>query len=154
MTREEFIKRLDKEGFEYMIEGDKIVITHSYGGIGQGRDDAHLVSLVGLVEFRNKGIVDLYYLTSLPPDTEFNNGGRVNLNSLTSLPPSTKFNNGGDINLDSLTSLPPGVKFNNRGDVYLGYLIGTWLDDWKGNIDGIDSKRLLNLMISKGVFER
>jgi hypothetical protein len=29
-----------------------------------------------------------------------------------------------------------------------------WFNDWKGNMEGIDSKRLLNLMIKQGVFER
>jgi hypothetical protein len=33
-------------------------------------------------------------------------------------------------------------------------LIGGWFSQWKGNIEGVDSKRLLNFMISKGVFER
>jgi hypothetical protein len=46
------------------------------------------------------------------------------------------------------------VVFKNKGDVYLRALTGGWFDDWKGNIKGIDSKRLLNSMISKGLFER
>jgi hypothetical protein len=46
------------------------------------------------------------------------------------------------------------VEFNNEGDVYLEYLTGGWFDEWKGNIEGIDSKRLLNKMIKQGVFER
>jgi len=33
-------------------------------------------------------------------------------------------------------------------------LIGGWFNEWKGNIEGIDSKRLLNAMIKQGVFER
>jgi hypothetical protein len=33
-------------------------------------------------------------------------------------------------------------------------LIGGWFEEWKGNIEGIDSKRLMNLMINKGVFQR
>ena len=60
----------------------------------------------------------------------------------------------GNVYLDSLTSLPSGVEFNNGGGVDLESIIGGWLYQWKGNIEGIDSKRLLNLMISKGVFER
>jgi hypothetical protein len=49
--------------------------------------------------------------------------------------------------------------FSNEGDVKLDSLIGGsipygWFSKWKGNIEGIDSKRLLNSMISKGVFER
>ena len=59
---------------------------------------------------------------------------------------------GDDVWLNSLETLPPGVKFKNGGYVYLGSLIGGCFEDWKGNIEGIDSKRLLNFMISKGVF--
>jgi hypothetical protein len=47
------------------------------------------------------------------------------------------------------------VVFNNGGDVYLNALIGDWIiSDWKGNIKGVDSTRLLKLMIKQGVFER
>jgi hypothetical protein len=46
------------------------------------------------------------------------------------------------------------VEFKNKRDVVLGALTGGWFSDWKGNIKGIDSKRLLNSMISKGLFER
>jgi hypothetical protein len=58
--------------------------------------------------------------------------------------------------LSSLTSISPGVKFENEGnegDVYLKAL-EDWFNDWKGNIEGIDEKRLLNKMIKDGVFER
>ena len=81
--------------------------------------------------------------------------GDVDLRALTSLPPGVEFENRGDVDLESLTSLPPGVEFKNGGDVLLDALIGDWIiSDWKGNIEGIDSKRLLNSMISKGLFER
>ena len=60
----------------------------------------------------------------------------------------------GDVNLESLKSLPSGVEFKNGSDVLLRDLIGGWFDEWKGNIEGIDSKMLLNSMISKGIFER
>ena len=80
-------------------------------------------------------------------------GGYAGLESLTSLPPGVVFRNRGDVDLDSLASLPPGVEFNNRGDVYLESLIGGYFNDWKGNIDGIDEKILLNKMISLGLFE-
>jgi len=109
MTQKEFIKVLDKKGYSYKIEGDRVVVTHK---------------------------------------------GDVFLDSLTSLPPGVEFRNGGYVSLHSLTSLPPGVEFRNRGVVGLNSIIGGEFDDWKGNIEGIDSKRLLNLMISKGIFER
>ena len=99
---------------------------------------------------------------------EFKNGGRVDLTSLTSIPPGVVFRNGGSVYLKSLTSLPPGVEFKNVNDAYLKSLTGGWFDEWignikcidikslwSGNIKGIkviDSKRLLNLMIKKGMF--
>jgi len=93
-------------------------------------------------------------LTSLPPGVEFSNGRSVLLYALTSLPPDVVFRNEGNVWLNALTSLPPGVEFKNGKGVRLRDLIGDWFNRWKGNIEGIDSKRLLNLMISKGVFER
>ena len=89
MTQEEFIEVLDKKGYSYEREGNKIVVTYKF-------------------------YVDLV----------------------------------------SLTSLPPGVVFNNVGGVYLEFLIGVWFYEWEGNIKGIDQKRLLNKMISIGLFDR
>ena len=127
MTQEEFIEVLDNEGYSYEIEGDKIVVNH-------------------------KRHVYLGSLTSLPPGVEFRNKGDVYLNSLTSLPPGAEFRNKGGVGLSQLKTLPPGAEFRNEGNVYLDSLVGRRFSDWNGNIDGIDSKRLLNLMISKGVF--
>ena len=149
MTQEAFIAILDEEGYSYKIEGDKIVVTHN-GYV----DLRSLTSLPPGVEFRNGWDVDLRSLTSLPSGVEFRNGGDVDLRSLTSLPSGVVFNNGGSVYLGSLTSLPPGVEFKNEGDVDLEYLVGGRFSNWKGNIEGIDSKRLLNVMIKQGVFER
>jgi hypothetical protein len=44
------------------------------------------------------------------------------------------------------------VEFKNVGAVRLRSLIGGYLHEWKGNIEGIDSKMLLNLMIKKEIF--
>jgi hypothetical protein len=129
MTREEFTKYLDDKGISYGIEGDKIVVTE-------------------------KGTVDLQSLPSLPPGVVFNNGDDVYLNPLESLPHGLEFNNGGDVWLSSLTSLTPGVVFNNEGSVGLKSIIGGRFSTWKGNIEGVDSTRLLNVMISKGVFQK
>ena len=149
MTREEFIKQLEKKRYSYKMSGDKIVVTDE-GGVNL----ESLTSLPSGVVFRNRGGVGLKSLTSIPPGVEFRNGGYVNLESLTSLPPGVEFRNRGAVSLDSITSLPPGVEFKNRGNVYLRSLIGGWFSDWKGNIEGIDAKRLLNVMIKQGVFER
>ena len=76
MTREEFIKVLDEEGYSYEIEGDRIVVTYGYG-------------------------VDLSALTSIPPGVEFKNGGYISLSSLKTLSPGVKFEHG-NVNLYSL----------------------------------------------------
>ena len=129
MTQEEFIKKLKREDYYYEIEGDKVVVAC-------GR------------------YVYLDDLTSLPPGVEFRNGDFIRLDSLTSLPPGVVFKNRGHVYLDSLTSIPPVVVFENGGDVNLNSLTGGGFKDWKGNIEGIDSKRLLNMMIKDGLFER
>ena len=141
MKQEKFIKVLNKEGYSYKIEGDKIIVTSGdlYGDV----DLQSLTSLPPGVVFKNKGDVDLQSLTSLPPGVKFNNRGHVDLQSLSSK---------GSVNLRSLTSLPPDVEFKNGDDVYLKSIIGGWFDKWSGNIKYIDSKSLLNLMIKRGMF--
>ena len=129
MTQEEFIEQLDKEGYSYEIEGAKVIVN----------DALHMT------------------ITSIPSGVEFRNAGDVYLNSLTSPPLDVAFKNTGNVHLRSLTSLPPGMEFRNGGDVYtgiikIGSLVGGFFGDWKGNIEGIDSNRLLNVMIKQGVF--
>jgi hypothetical protein len=129
MTREEFIKALDDKGYSYEIEGNKIVVTY-------------------------RGSVFLDSLTSLPPDVEFRNDRGVYLESLTSLPAGVVFRNGGHVFLRSLTSLSPDVEFNNKGYVLLDSLTGDYFNRWEGNIEGVNSKRLLNKMITLGLFDK
>jgi hypothetical protein len=148
MTIEEFISILKEKKYRYRIEGDKVVVTRK-GDVKLGS----LTSLPSVVEFNNSGNVDLLSLTSLPSGVVFKNEGNVLLNSLTSLTPGMGFRNRGSVHLDSLTSIPPGVVFRNRGGVYL-HLLGGWFSFWKGNIKGIDSDRLLKVMIKQKVFER
>ena len=147
MTQKEFIEILDEKRYSYEIEGDKIIVTHKWNILLSS-----LTSLPHGVVFKNSGSVNLESLTYLPPGVEFRNGGSVDLASLTSLPPDVEFNNEGTVFLGSLTSLPPGVEFKNEGDVSLSDLTFGGLYGWKGIIGGIDSKRLLNVMIKQGVF--
>ena len=130
MTREEFIEVLEKKGYSYGIEGDKIVVT------GGDKD----------------GYVWLDSLKTIPSGVEFKNEWTVNLSSLKTIPPGVGFKNSGHVNLHSLKTISPGVVFKNGGESYLPSLIGGGFEDWPGNIEGIDSKRLLNLMIKKGMF--
>jgi hypothetical protein len=147
MTQEEFIEELKKRSYSYEIEGDEIVVTHQ-GWVSF----PSLKSLPPGVRFQNQRDVSLPSLESLPPGVRFQNQRDVYLNSLESLPPGVRFQNQGYVNLPSLESLPPGVRFQNQGWVYLRSLVGGWFEDWKGNIEGVNPKRLLNLMIDKGVF--
>jgi hypothetical protein len=132
MTQKEFIEILKKKKNSYEVKGDRIVVT------GGDKD----------------GDVYLKALTSLPPGVVFRNEGDVDLRALTSLLPGVVFKNGGYVWLKALTSLLPGVVFKNGGGVNLEALTGGWFEDWSGNIEGIGSTRLLNVMIKKGVFER
>ena len=127
MKKEEFINVLKQENYLYEIQGDKIIVTHN-------------------------GSVDLGFLETIPPGVEFRNNGRVDLRSLETIPPGVEFMNGGSVDLDSLETLPPGVEFMNGGDVDLGGILGGWLNRWEGNIEGVDDKRLLNLMANKELF--
>ena len=104
--------------------------------------------------FENGGDVDLQSLEVLPSEVVFKNGRDVELRSVKVLGSGVVFGNRGFVNLQSAESLPPGVVFNNREKVYLNSLLGVSFNRWKGNIQGVDSKRLLNLMIKKGLFER
>jgi hypothetical protein len=77
----------------------------------------------------------------------------VDLGLIKSLPSNVEFRNKGHVWLSSLESLPSGVEFfNNSGSVNLSSFIGGWISGWEGNIKGIDSKMLLNLMIKRGMF--
>ena len=73
------------------------------------------------------------------------------MDSLKTLPPGVEFKNDGYVDLRSLETLPPGVAFENMGDIYLKGL--GWVNDNKGiRIEGVGSKRLLNLMIKRELF--
>ena len=78
--------------------------------------------------------------------------GYVDLDSLKTLPPGVEFRNRGNVYLDSLETLPPGVEFKNDGGVRLNGILGGWLNEWEGNIEGVDDKRLLRLMANKELF--
>ena len=125
MTGEEFIAVLDRKGYSYETEGDKIMVTH-------------------------KGSVYLNRLKTLPPGVHFKNDGYVYLSALKTLPSGVAFKNRGHVLLSSLETLPPGVQFKNGGDVRIKGL--SWVNDNEGiKIEGVENKRLVDLMIKQGV---
>ena len=146
MTGEEFIAVLDRKGYSYETEGDKIIVT--YGG------SVYLSNLKTLppgVEFKNKGDVYLNDLKTLPSGVEFGNNRNIYLNGLKTLPSGVEFKNGGWVDLENLEAIPPGVAFNNGGSVYLKGL--GWVNDNEGiRIEGVENRKLLHLMIKQGVF--
>ena len=131
MTQEEFIKELDGEDYSYKIEGGKLIVT---AGDSEGNFDLYLGSIPSDVIFRNPGYVDLLYIDNIPSGVDFRNGG--------------------DVRFSSVTSIEKGVHFNNHGEVYLKSIFGSWAHYWEGAIEGIGTKRLLNKMISIGLFDR
>jgi|LauGreSBDMM110SN_4_FD.fasta_scaffold250780_1 hypothetical protein len=135
MTREEFIKVLDDKRYPYKIEGDNLVITHG-------------------------GNLYLERVESIPPNTEFRSGGyssfgscNLYLQSLKSIPLGTKFSNMGGVYLNSIDNITPGIIFPH-GFIQIKPMMGIWFQNWEGHIDGIDSTRLLNKMVSIGLFNR
>jgi hypothetical protein len=132
MTREEFINVLIKNRYSYREYGNRIIVN-------------------------SKRSVVLGSLISMPSGVDFNNVGNVNLDSLIHLPSDVRFYNTGIVSLDSVRSISPGVYFkpNYIGDVvWIPLLGGEYFSSWKGNIKDINNFRLLNKMISLGLFER
>jgi hypothetical protein len=173
MTREEFIRILDRKGYSYRIDGDNLIINQE-GGVkignypnsnlsipsnivfqNMGNVDMRYVKEVkeGVI-FNNNGDVDLTYTHTLSPGVKFNNVGYVYLNSLSELPPDVEFNNGTHINLESVKILPTYVRFNNGGRINLRSIIGGFSHNIFSDIDlmGIRDSSLINSMIKQGVF--
>ena len=91
---------------------------------------------------------DFLDFTEIPSGVEFK-GSTIFLKSLKAIPSGVVFNNSADIYLSSIESISPGVEFRNRGNVRLR---SVWFEHGECDIRGINPKRILNLMINKGVF--
>ena len=83
---------------------------------------------------------------------DFNKTEGVNLNWIKNIPADVEFINDGPVRLDRVMEIDPSVRFNNNGWVLLKRLDIRYFNKWSGNIEGIASNRLLNFMISKGIF--
>lgn len=111
MRKDKFIDFLDKEGFSFYEEGNKIIIDES------DLFDVDISSIPTGVIFRNDGDIYLDYITSVPKGTEFENKGHVYLQGAISLSEGIKFRNKGDVNMESIRSLDKDVIFKNTGDL-------------------------------------
>jgi hypothetical protein len=156
MTGEEFTQILDEKGYVYEISGDKIDIQYGHEVM---RGVIRLTELAELPEgfriiFSNPGNVFLESLVSLPARTEFVNWGFIDLENLTHVSPGVKFRNTYWVWLNSLRSIPPGVEFGPNTSPYLKKYSNDCISQWPINIGGISFNKLLNKMISLGLFDK
>jgi hypothetical protein len=121
--RENFIKSLEDS-----IKLKRIKSDNFYRIVD---DKIYVFGNNGTVDFNFTEGVIIYsiYARSIPADVEFTNYGAVVLHSTQYIDPSVVFNNDGYVLLKVLNT-----------------------ENWKGNIEGVDGKRLLNLMIKRGIF--
>lgn len=142
MTREAFIKVLGKKGYPYEIVGDKIVVNAEVGNPGYSGD----------------GFLYLGDLKSLPPNVHFKVSGNIYLNALAHLPSGISFGGRGwMVKLNSLRSIPSDTRFGINASIrsIIGPAGGYgYFHAWEGNIKGIDPKRLLDKMVSLGLFDK
>lgn len=132
MTREEFLKILEKNNYSYVIESDNSIV----------------ITVV------NTGI-NLNELETMPENVVFENQGSVHLYSLGSLPEGTIFRNAENVYIKHFKNIHPTVRFYNKSDLWIMNPRSGWkaLHYSEGfNIEDINSKELLNSMISKGIF--
>lgn len=143
MTREEFIEILDNESFSYEIEGDRIVVIHDTR-FKKGKPGMNLVA--------SKFNGEYWVINSIPSGVIFKNKGYLNLNQLEEMPDSVEFRNTGDLKLDNISTseIHSGCVFDNTGSIKFSNFI--WDNKWSGNIEGVNDKRLMNLMIKRGLF--
>jgi len=140
MTREKFIEILNREEYSYEIQGDKIVVTD--------KEDVHLVGS----SFKKEDEVYIEIIHSIPDGVIFKNRGLLNLGSLEKIPEDVEFRNTGDLWLSGISTseIPPGFLFKNAGSI--DFSNEHWDHEWSGNIEGINDKRLMDLMIKHGMF--
>ena len=133
MTQEEFFfKVLEiRDTYSVKAEGDKSVVDAWPDEDGSCDIDLRELEIPSNVTFVNEGDVTL---------------------SIEEIPENVEFANEGDVYLYQVESIHSSVEFNNEGEVFLDSLVGGSFDDWEGNIEGVDNKRLLNFMIKKGFF--
>ena len=137
MNLEDFKRELRDKGYSYREEGGRLVV------------EGNLIS----------------DLTQIPPGVIFQSDGEIWMNSLKAIPFDVEFRNGGWVYLRSVEKIDPSVRFHNENyGVYLGrfhsfsalientFSTGrsTWTFEFK--IPGISDRRILNRMISIGLF--
>ena len=134
MEREEFKRMLKEKSYPYEESEGRLIV-------GKGRDN-----------------IDLSWLESIPSGVIFSNNFSVNLRSLVEIPSGVEFKNTLGIYLDSVRRIDPSARFFNRSGIISPILGGTIKDliiwCFSFNVPGIEDYRVLNKMISLGIFDR
>jgi hypothetical protein len=135
MEREEFKAVLRDKGYPYREEGGRLVIDYLYDG--QTLDLSDVKTIPSEVSFRNINSVYLDSLEAIPSGVEF----------------SVKY-----VRLYSLKRISPSSWFSLDTTVFSN---AVWQGTWgirsritKFGIPGINHNRVLNRMISLGLFDR
>lgn len=128
MTKEGFKELLSKEGYPYRLEGDQIIIDYLYS-------------------------IEISSPIDIPSGTVFTNSGSVWLSDVKSIDESVIFSNSGHIDLFR--------KFNENSSIVTRIFSTKPSFSRVGNIGNIEyttdryinGKRLLNLMIKRGIYK-
>jgi len=137
MTIEEFKSALDQKGIFYEMEEERLVIE-CYSDLKLNR-----------IKTIPPGVIFRYWLSGVYP--------AVYLNDLEEIPPGVEFM-GGRIYLNSLRRIDPSVKIGSNCVMVCPMLGEETINDvpviyhFLFAIDGIEDWRILNKMISVGLF--
>lgn len=131
MTREKFIKELDKRDYSYEIIGDHLFVT-----VGEYH-----------TSFSN---VLLKKLKSIPENTIFKNNGNVDLTSVNNIPQGVEFQNEGNVYLNPNAHISNNVFFKNDGFIKKGSTIIRFDSNYDIHLRGISKSRMVNLILGRG----
>jgi hypothetical protein len=141
MTREAFIAYLESRNIDFELStSGMIVITHKE----EVRLNHEVDEIPSDVEFRNPSQVRGSWVKVVNPNVIFNMQGKYGASATVWLPDVEK--------------IYPGVEFHNNGSCILKVLERPKISNvsffrhWDGNIEGVDSNRLLNAMIKRELF--
>lgn len=122
MSRDEFIKKLQKFSIYFKYEGDQILVCDDEY---KGKVDNNHVDLEGIysipdnVTFQNGGNLWLSSVKYIGKNVIFENKGLLNLESLESITEEIKFRNKSFVALSNVREIIPQITFENGGGVYL-----------------------------------
>jgi hypothetical protein len=139
MTIEEFKSALDQKGIFYEMEEERLVIE-CYSDLNLNR-----------IKTIPPGVIFRYWLSGV--------NLKVYLNDLEEIPPGVEFM-GGRIYLNSLRRIDPSVKIGSNCVMVCPMLGEETINDvpviyhFLFGIEGIEDWRILNLMISLGLFDK